>query len=98
VEDVKYNKNPIGDPNARAGNLYSLLNFCAQILTRYSRMEEFETGMIEAYHKKDLFRRFALDNFGAILRLLSENKRVVRPIREMYYAVAGRIGASTIEE
>jgi 7-cyano-7-deazaguanine synthase in queuosine biosynthesis len=97
VEDVKYNKNPIGDPNARAGNLYSLLNFCAQILTQYNRMEEFEIGMIEAYHKKDLFRRFALDNFSAIFRLLSQKKRVVRPIREMYNSVASRLGSGVIE-
>jgi len=97
VEDVRYNKNPISDPNARAGNLYSLLSFCSEILTQYNRMEEFETGVIEAYHKKNLFRRFALDNFAAILRLLSENKRVVRPIREMYNTVVKQLGSGTLE-
>jgi hypothetical protein len=97
VEDVRYNKNPISDPNARAGNLYSLLSFCSEILTQYNRMEECETGVIEAYHKKNLFRRFALDNFAAILRLLSENKRVVRPIREMYNTVVKQLGSGTLE-
>lgn len=98
VADVKYNRNPISDPRARAGNLYSLLGFCAEILTQYARMEEFEIGMIEAYDKKDLFRRFALDNFAAIFRLISENKRVVKPIREMYGTVAQRLGTRKLEE
>ncbi len=98
VEDVKYTKNPLSDPNANAGNLYTLLNFCAEILTKYHRMEEFETGTIEAYHKKDLFRRFALDNFAAVFRLLSENKRVVKPIREIYNGVVKRVGVETLED
>ena len=97
VDDVRYDKNPIADPNARAGNLYSLLSFCAEILTQYNRMEEFEIGTIETYNKRGLFRRFALDNFAAILRLLSDNKRVLKPIRQMYSTVAKSVGASTLE-
>jgi 7-cyano-7-deazaguanine synthase in queuosine biosynthesis len=98
VEDVKYNKNPISDSNASAGNLYSLLSFCAGILTQYDRMEEFEIGTIDVYHKRNLFRRFALDNFAAILRLISENKRVQRPIRDMYNSVAKKLRKGTLED
>jgi 7-cyano-7-deazaguanine synthase in queuosine biosynthesis len=98
VEDVRYNKNPISDSNARAGNLYSLLTFCAEILTQYDDMEEFETGTIEAYGKRDLFQRFALDNYAAIHRLLTEHRRVLRPIRDLYRSVADTTGTSVFDE
>ena len=98
VEDVKYNKNPIADPGARAGNLYSLLVFCYDVLSSFNEMEEYETGTINAYGKQDLFRRFALDNFAAIQVLLSENKRVVRPIRDMYSSLAQKLGARVFED
>ena len=32
-------------------------------------MQEYETGAIREYGKRDLFRRFALDNFAAIHKL-----------------------------
>lgn len=98
VEDVRYNKNPIADPEARAGNLYALLSFCYEVLTNFNGMEEYEIGNIKAYGKQDLFRRFALDNFAAIHRLLSENKRVVRPIREMYEGLAATVGTIVFED
>jgi len=98
VNDVKYDKNPISDSSARAGNLYSLLSFCADVLVQYRRMEEFEIGMIEAYHKRDLFRRFALDNFAAIHRLLSERKRVVPSVRQIYDNVKRKVTEGTLED
>jgi hypothetical protein len=98
VEDVKYNKNPVGDSKAHAGNLYSLLHFCYEVLTDFNEMEEYERGIIDTYRKRDLFRRFALDNFAAIHRLLVENKRVVRPIREIYKSLAEKIGTAILDE
>lgn len=98
IEDVGYKKNPVSDSSARAGNLYSLLTFCREILTSYDEMEEFETGTIEAYGKRDLFRRFALDNFAAIHRLLSDNRRVLRPIRDLYSSLAQRVGTGVFVE
>lgn len=98
VEDVRYNKNPISDPDARAGNLYSLLTFCYEVLTGFDEMEEYETGIINTYGKQDLFRRFALDNFAAIQRLLSDNKRVVRPIRDMYESLTQKLGTQLFED
>jgi 7-cyano-7-deazaguanine synthase in queuosine biosynthesis len=98
VDDVKYDKNPISDPGANAGNLYSLLAFCYEVLTDFSEMEEFEAGSIEVYGKRDLFRRFALDNFAAIRRLLMENKRVVRPIRALYEDLAQQLGDRIFDE
>ena len=99
LEDVRYNKlNPISDPNARAGNRYSLLTFCYEILTDFHEMPEYETGTINVYGKQDLFRRFALDNFAAIQRLLSQGKRVVRPIRDMFESLAQRLGSRVFED
>lgn len=92
VQDVAYNRNPIADPDAQSGNLYSLLGFCYDVLTRFDEMKEYETGIIKTYRKKDLFRRFALDNFAAIHRLIHEKKRVVEPIRDMYENLKERIG------
>jgi 7-cyano-7-deazaguanine synthase in queuosine biosynthesis len=98
IEDVRYNKNPISDPGAHAGNLYSLLSFCYEILTRFNEMEEYETGIINTYGKQDLFRRFALDNFAAIQRLLSDNKRVVRPLHDLYDSLAQKLGTQIFED
>jgi hypothetical protein len=60
-------------------------------------MEEFQTGPIQAYGKRNLFKRFALDNFSAILRLIQENKRVVKPVREMYDMVVQTIDELALE-
>jgi 7-cyano-7-deazaguanine synthase in queuosine biosynthesis len=98
VEDVTYRKNPISDPKAHAGNLYSLLTFCYDILTSFNEMEEYEVGAINTYGKRDLFRRFALDNFAAIHRLLSNNNRVVRPIHDMYENLAQKMGTQIFED
>jgi 7-cyano-7-deazaguanine synthase in queuosine biosynthesis len=97
VEDVKYNRNPLSDSNANAGNLYSLLDFCYQLLTDFNQMEEYERGVIDTYGKRNLFHRFALDNFAAIHQLLSQKKRVVRPIREMYESLAQKIGTDILD-
>jgi 7-cyano-7-deazaguanine synthase in queuosine biosynthesis len=98
VTDVKYGRNPINDSGAHAGNLYSLLTFCYEVLTDFNGMEEYEIGTINDYRKRDLFRRFALDNFAAIRRLLSENKRVVRPIRDMFTSLAQKLGTSVFDQ
>lgn len=97
VRDVTYNRNPISDSNAHAGNLYSLLGFCHEILTNFRQMKEYERGIIDVYGKRDLFRRFALDNFAAIHRLLSDNRRVVRPVRDLYDSVSREIGTAIFD-
>lgn len=98
VKDVKYQKNPIGDPQAHAGNLYSLLTYCFDVLTSFDEMEEYERGMIDSYQKRDLFRRFALDNFAAIHRLLLDGKRVVRPIHEIYDTLVQQLGTKILDQ
>jgi 7-cyano-7-deazaguanine synthase in queuosine biosynthesis len=98
VEDVKYNRNPITDSRARAGNLFALLDFCYHVLTGFSEMEEYERGIVDTYRKRDLFQRFALDNFAAIHKLLSEKKRVVGPVLQMYKALTEKLGTQVFED
>jgi 7-cyano-7-deazaguanine synthase in queuosine biosynthesis len=98
VDDVKYNKNPISDSNASAGNLYALLNYCYDVLIDFDEMQEYETGAIREYGKRDLFRRFALDNFAAIHKLHLGNKRVVAPVRDLYQNLTGKIGHRILDQ
>jgi 7-cyano-7-deazaguanine synthase in queuosine biosynthesis len=96
VEDVHYDKNPITDKTARAGNLMSLLAYSYDLLTNYSKMDAFEVEIIKAYSKQDLFMRFALDNFAAIHRLILDGHRVRVPILKMYKDLTGKIGTKPL--
>lgn len=97
IADVHYDKNPIADVHAKAGNLMSLLVFSFDLLTRYREMPDYETGIIEAYGKQDLFRRFALDNFAAIHRLVRQRHRVRASILRLYKALLKAIGAGPLD-
>lgn len=92
VDDVRYDKNPIADKHAKAGNLMSLLAYSYDLLVNYHGMESFEIESIETYSKQDLFRRFALDNFAAIHRLIRSNHRVRPSIFRMYKSLIQKIG------
>jgi len=97
VDDVTYDRNPIEDEDARAGNLFSLLTYCYDILTNYHGMESYEIEAVQAYGKHDLFRRFALDNFAAIHRLISGGYRVQSSIQRMYEGLIAEIGTGVLE-
>jgi 7-cyano-7-deazaguanine synthase in queuosine biosynthesis len=96
VEDVRYDKNPISDKRAKSGNLMSLLAYSYDLLVDYSHMDTFEIEMIEAYSKRNLFRRFALDNFAAIHRLIQNRHRVQVPILRMYEDLVARLGTKIL--
>jgi hypothetical protein len=96
VEDVHYDKNPIVDSNANAGNLMSLLAYSHDLLTNYAGMDGYEVEMIEAHSKQDLFRRFALDNFAAIHRLIQMRRRVRSPILQLYRNVIENVGTAAL--
>jgi len=97
VEDVKYDRNPIEDESASVGNLFSLLTYCYDILTNYQGMESYEIETVEAYRKRDLFHRFALDNFAAIHRLVSGGHKVQSSILRMHASLIARIGTGPLE-
>jgi 7-cyano-7-deazaguanine synthase in queuosine biosynthesis len=97
VPDVDYQRDPLIDGTANAGNLLSLLVYCAEILTNYREMDSFEIEKIEQYNKLDLFRRFSLDNFAAIHRVIAGGS-VVRPaVKNLYDEVVGEIGRLSLE-
>ncbi len=98
VDDVRYLKNPIARENTHCGNLLTLLRFCCDLLTRYDEMEEDEVGIIECYGKRDLFNRFALDNFAAIHRLILEGHLVQRGVRQLYENAASAVGTRRLED
>jgi 7-cyano-7-deazaguanine synthase in queuosine biosynthesis len=98
TRDVRYDKNIITDERASSGNLFSLLTYCLKILTNYSDMQDFETETVEEFGKHDLFRRFALDNFAAIHRIVLEGHRVRRSIRTIYDELRGAIGSADLDD
>jgi 7-cyano-7-deazaguanine synthase in queuosine biosynthesis len=82
--DVSYRRNPLVDPTAARGNLLALLRFNLDFLQDPYRMEQFEVGDIFSYGKKDLFLRFALDNFSAIHLLLKRHAAVAGDVKRIY--------------
>jgi len=97
IDDVSYQRNPIEDEDARAGNLLSLLAYSYDVLVNYDGMESYETEMVEAFGKRSLFQRFALDNFAAIHRLVLKGHPVRASIQELYTNLIAKIGASALE-
>jgi 7-cyano-7-deazaguanine synthase in queuosine biosynthesis len=97
IRDVEYARNPISDEKANAGNLLSLLTYCHDLLTDYGAMEPFEIEKIELYGKRDLFRRFALDQFAAIHILRDAKKEITPAVRRIYESVALVVGTPALE-
>jgi hypothetical protein len=84
IADVQYRKNPLQDENANRGNLLALLRFNLDFLADWRSMQEYEVGEIYLYGKMDLFRRFALDNFAAIHRLVAAREPVAEDVLRIY--------------
>jgi len=75
----------------------SLLVYSHDFLTQRRKMDPYETENIDAYKKSDLFRRFALDNFAAIHKLILERHRVRPSIMQLYKSLIGKIGREALE-
>ena len=97
VQDVSYLDDPITDESSRSGNLIALLLFCFDFLTRYSAMDEYKTGSLEAYGKQDLFRRFALDNFAALHRLRAEGVPLSSTVASIYEELLESLGPEQLD-
>ena len=98
VRDVRYTRNPLWDERASGGNLLSLLNYCCDLLLGYGGMEEYERQEIERYNKRELFRRFALDNLAALHLLAGQRKRLRRSIWMLYSEVLAELGKETLDQ
>lgn len=97
--DVTYRRNPLVDPTAARGNLLALLRFNLDFLQDPYRMEQFEVGDIFSYGKKELFQRFALDNFSAVHHLLKTRATVASDVKRIYqYAVSVLGGVQPLED
>lgn len=97
VPDVDYQRDPLVDSSANGSNLLALLVFCSDLLLHYGDMDSYETEKIEQYNRLDLFRRFALDNFGAVHRLVEKGIFVRPSVKGLYGEVLKGIGRVRIE-
>ena len=97
IEDVEYIKNPISDAKANNNNLIALLRYNQSCLTNYKEMRFFQIENIEMFKKYDLFRRFALDNFAAIHKLIISNERIIMPVMKIYREVIKKLGTDIFE-
>lgn len=84
VKDVNYNRDPISDEKANADNLLSLLSFSLNILSDFKNMPYYQTENIESYGKFDLFYRFALDNFAALLILHKQRIKFTSAVNNIF--------------
>jgi hypothetical protein len=90
--DTRYRRDPILDPTAARGNLLALLRFNLDFLHNPHGMEQYEVGDILTYGKKDLFRRFALDNFAAVHHLVQGRRPVASDVRQIYGCAVSTLG------
>ena len=69
LQDTVYVEDPALPGAKHSDGLLALLRFSLDVLTNFPQMDGYMKENIVAYGKQDLFRRFALDNFAAILAL-----------------------------
>ncbi|MGD0342531.1 MAG: hypothetical protein ABSA76_12575 [Bacteroidales bacterium] len=98
VNDANYKKDPITDEKANADNLLSLLTFSQNLLLEYKNMPYYQTENIESYNKFDLFYRFALDNFSALLLLKKQKVKFTSVVNNIYNECVGTIGEYRLEQ
>ncbi len=97
LEDVEYAKDPISDLKANNNNLIALLRYNQSCLTNYREMRFFQIENIEMFKKHDLFRRFALDNFAAIHKLIISKQTIIKPVEKIYKEVIEKLGTDILE-
>ena len=97
VPDVNYVKDVLRDEAANSGNLLAHLAFCRDVLRGIARMPTFQREPIREYHTGTLFRRFALDSFGAIHALVRKGEVVTSTVQRLYEAARKSCGAGRLE-
>jgi len=98
VNDVVYDRDPIIEDGAQKENLLSLLVFSQDILMNYNDMPLYEIENIEAYEKKDLFYRFALDNIAAIHILHKKGVRKIKEVDNIYFECLEALGSDVFDK
>ena len=97
VEDIEYLKNVLIDEKVNADMILSLLRFNSDFLTDYEKIDYASRDLIEEYQKKDLFERFALDNFAALYHLKKQDIHVNTRIDKIYNHTIDSIGIETLQ-
>lgn len=97
-KDVHYDRDPILDAGANNDNLLSLLLFSQDILLNYRSMPLYQVENIMSYHKFDLFKRFALDNFAAVHSLKSRGKKPIGAVQRIYNDYIDIKGINSLEK
>lgn len=98
ITDTDYEKNPLIHSNANQDSLMNLLSFSTDILINYENMEYFSKEIIEEFDKKDMFKRFALDNISA-LRVMVRKKQELSPsIRHFYSETVEKLGTKILDD
>ena len=97
VRDVEYRRDPLTDETADQGNLLALLVFCQDLLIDFQSLDDYERQTIDSFGKLDLFRRFALDNYAAVHRLILSHRRVTKAARTLYREVVDSIGTDVLD-
>lgn len=98
IQDAQYRKDPILDENASSENLNSLLMFSQDVLLNFNEMEYYQRKNIETYQKEDLFRRFALDNYAAIYKLIKTKNKITKSAKTLYLDTIEVIGTSILDK
>jgi hypothetical protein len=61
-------------------------------------MPDYQVELVNAYGKRDLFQRFALDNFAAVHRLVREGRRVRPSIRRYHETLKAHLGTRVLDQ
>ncbi len=97
VPDCTYERNPLVDEQANSSNVTALLEFSSNLLLDYSKLTLYQRDFIAEHGKRDLFERFALDNFTGIYAQLQNQEKPAASVAEMYATVARSIGEDVFE-
>jgi len=83
IEDAIYSYDPIGK-NHNVDHLSSVLRFSYDVLFDYNNMASHSKDIIVNYKKRDLFKRFALDNFAALYKYKKRYGKLNPRIQQIY--------------
>lgn len=98
VEDVVYTYDPIGNKKYNADHLVSLLGFCYDLLFDYKNLPLYSKENILTYNKRDLFKRFALDNFAA-LHIYKKRYGKLNPyVETLYNSAINNLGEEKLDK
>jgi 7-cyano-7-deazaguanine synthase in queuosine biosynthesis len=101
VDDVTYNYDVLSkdDNPIRSDGFVSLIKICYYILFDYKNLANYTKENIEIFQKRDLFRRFALDNYSALFIYYNQlNKPKCSFIKKFYNEALKNLNANIFKQ